>query len=173
MPSLSSSQSHQQSSHVAMTLFGHDPLVSQETHKRDTEVCPTNVSSSVVVVVVIVVVPIAPTIITRCYDFIHDALVSQETYKRVIPKFVQQMCRQVLSSSSSSSSSQSHQQSSHQSSHVAMTLFGHDALVSQETYKRVIPKFVQQMCRQVLSSLSSSRRHHRRPNRTNNHHTLL
>jgi hypothetical protein len=31
-----------------------------------------------------------------------------------------------------------------------MTLFGHDTLVSQETHKRVIPKFVQQMCRQVL-----------------------
>jgi hypothetical protein len=52
----------------------------------------------------------------------------------------------------SSSQSQLHQQSSH----VAMTLFGHDPLVSQETHKRVIPKFVQQMCRQVLSSSSSS-----------------
>ena len=44
---------------------------SRDPQTSNTEVCPTNVSSSVVVVVVvIVVVPIAPTIITCCYDFI-------------------------------------------------------------------------------------------------------
>jgi CTP:molybdopterin cytidylyltransferase MocA len=61
--------------------------------------------------------------------------------------------------------SQSHQQSSH----VAMTLFGHDPLVSQETHKRVIPKFVQQM----FVKCCRRRRHRRCPNRTNNHHMLL